>query len=146
MSLDTTLYIHDSTMGLINDACTLTGTGHNDMIVLLLKNSMLEPKQEVMTGRLVRYQGRDRRESWHTVHVRFREDMADFVKDLRGFFRLSVSFILALAARAYLNDIVRKSRIQGKCDNYPFSNYIVSKEVNDGLIFWRICWGYPLKH
>lgn len=145
MSVETTMYIHDTTMGLVNDACALIGIKKNAMIVLLLHYAMADMKHAIRTGCRVRYQERDRRDKWHTVHVRFREDEADYVKDLRNFLKLSDSFILAMAARAYINDMVRKSKRDEKLDNYRFSNYLIIREVIDGLIHWRICWGYPGK-
>jgi hypothetical protein len=145
MSIETTMYIHDTTMSLLNDACVLTGRKRNEMIVLLLNYAMADLKRAVKTGCRVRYQGRDCREKWHTVHVRFREDEADYAKDLRNFLKLSDSLILALAAREYLNEIVRKSRKDDGNDNYRFSNYFVSREVIGGSIQWRINWGYPPK-
>lgn len=145
MSIDTTMYIHETTMGLINDACMVTGVKRNAMIVRLLKHAMSDTRLAVKTGCRVRYQDRDRWNKWHTVHVRLREDEADYVKDLRNFLRLSDSLILALAARAYLNEMLRKTKKDEENDNYRFSNYLLSRIIIDGLVHWIICWGYPGK-
>ena len=143
MSLETTIRIHATTMRLINDACGSTCIRRNDMIVYLLKKTLADTSQKFSTGRLVRYQERDRRESWHTIHVRLKEDEADFFKDLRGFLRLSVSLILAVATRAYLHEIFKKSGTSRITDNYPYSNYLISRIVSKNIISWIIYWGYP---
>ena len=106
---------------------------------------MMDPGKKIKTGSAIRYQKSDSKEKWQTVHVRFREDEADYFKDLRNFLKLSDSLILAQAAREYLDEIIKKTNRNEKNDNYPFSNYILSREVSDGLIFWIICWGFPKK-
>lgn len=143
MSVATTLYVHEATLGLIAEACAMTGTTRSRLIATLLERSMRDPGMEPRIGRLVRYQRADRREAWRTVHVRFREDEVDYVKDLRSFYRVSASLLLAVAARRFIREIIRQSEKREQSDNYPFSNYLLSRETIDGYIFWKICWGFP---
>lgn len=143
MSIETTMYVHETTMDLIKNACAITGRKRNDMIVMLLRHAMTDSRRVIRTGCLVQYQKRDRRDKWSTVHVRFREDEADYFRDLRNFLKFSNSLILAFAVRDYLNEIVKKSGKNEKTDNYLISNYVITREFIDGLIQWRIYWGYP---
>ncbi len=145
MPIDTTLYVHESTLDSICEICALTGRTRNRIIVMLLRAALRDRSRAVRIGCSVRYQSRDRREKWRTVHVRLSEDEADYFKDLRNFYRMSDSLILAIAVRDYFDDILRQSISGGMTDNYPFSNYILSREEIDGLVFWRICWGFPEK-
>ncbi|HPI22325.1 MAG TPA: hypothetical protein PLE73_03965 [Spirochaetota bacterium] len=144
MAVDTTMYVHKSTLGLVKVVCTRAGLKRNRAIVLLLKGAMTDRALKAAIGRAIRYQGRDRKDNWRTVHVRLREDEADYFKDLRNVLKLSVSLILAIAARRYLAELVRKAKQGEKMDNYPFSHYVLSREEQeDGMIFWKICWGFP---
>jgi len=143
MSVKTTLYVHENTLELIHDACAITGKKRTEVIVMLLTRSLREASRDVTIGKSVRYQARDRAGRWRTIHVSFREDEADYCKDLRNFLKRSDSLILALAARAYLRGCIKKSCFDGWGDNYRFSNYIISREESEGLIFWKICWGFP---
>ena len=145
MAVDTTMYIHDTTMDLINNAKTITGKTRNQMIVILLKRTMADSRKKIRTGCTVKYQDRDPMKRWNTVHVRFREDEADYFKDLRNFLKCSDSLLLAQAARGYLDDIIRKASQKKEIDNYPFLHYIISREKSENLIFWHICWGLPEK-
>ena len=145
MAVDTTMYIHDTTMDLIKNAVALTGKTRNQMIVILLKRTMIDSRKKIRTGCTIKYQDRDPLKRWKTVHVRFREDEADYFKDLRNFLKRSDSLLLAQAARGYLDEIIRKAIQNQDIDNYPFFNYIISREEAENLIFWHICWGLPEK-
>jgi len=143
MPIDTTLYIHENTLKLISESCDMSGISHNRLIVMLLKNAMGKARKNMKTGLAIRYQERNQGGHWHTVHVRFREDEADFFKDMRNFMKMSVSLILAQAAREYLKEMVRASAERETTDNYPFSNHQLSFiETNDG-IFWITHWKTP---
>ena len=61
--------------------------------------------------------------------------------DLRKILKLSVSGILALAVNKYLPSLMKENN----SDNYHFQNYIIGKETIDGIICWRLVWGYTPK-
>lgn len=145
MPIDTTLYVHQTTLRLIDAACVMTGIRRGQLVVLLLVRAILNRGKALKSGSATRYQTRDRREMWRTIHVRMLADDADYFRDARCFFNESVSLILAQAAREYLREILQRSRSGEKVDNYPLKNYIICREERDGLIFWHICWGFPEK-
>lgn len=143
MAIDTTLYVHETTIELIDSACAIMGCSRSRAIVMLFRRAMADRRKRPNTGSAIRYQRRDALRRWRTVHVRFREDEADYVKDMRNFFKLSDSLILAQAARQYLDDVVKQSCRDGKSDNYRFPNYILARYIEDGLTCWLVCWGIP---
>ncbi|HNR86805.1 MAG TPA: hypothetical protein PKM65_00525 [Spirochaetota bacterium] len=143
MAIRTTAHLHLSTLALIDSARKKTRQRRNDIIIALLTRAMTDPRMETVLGRAIRYQDRDRKECWRTIHVRFSEDEADYFSDLRNFFKLSISLIIAIAARRYLSEMLNATGSQSRVDNYPFQNYVLSRETIDGLTYWKICWGFP---
>lgn len=142
MSVDTTIYVHETTLQLVDVAIARTGKKRNHIIIALLERAMADSTMRIKTGCAVRYQERDCSARWRTVHVRLKGEEAEYFTDMRKFFKRSVSLLLAEAARAYLAELVENAH-EGKMDNYPFSGYSLSREVKDGLVLWHICWGSP---
>lgn len=142
-TLDTTIYVYETTMLLIDQMCEVGGMKRNQAIAALLVRAMRDPQKSVRAGALVRYQRRDHSGRWRRMHVRLPKDRADYAKDMRGFFRQSFSLIIALAVREYMDEIVRLSKRGQTIDNYPFSNYIIVRNEEGGLISWMIWWGDP---
>ncbi|HNV47329.1 MAG TPA: hypothetical protein PKJ16_09830 [Spirochaetota bacterium] len=143
MAIDTTLNVHESTLRRIDRITSITGRARNRVIVDLLTRVMSDRGKQFATGCTVRYQRRDNKEKWRTVHVRLSEDEVDYFRDLRGVYKRSESLLLAEAAREYLSDIIREALRGVKSDNHPFQNYVLSRHEAEGLIFWTICWGFP---
>ena len=126
MLADTTLYIHLSTMKILERAMERTGKTRNQIIVMFLKRAMKDVRKMARLGTTVQYQEDAVKALWRTVHVRFREDEVDFIKDLRNIAKMSDSLLLALAARKYLKEIIAVARRIEETDNYLYHNYILS--------------------
>ena len=93
----------------------------------------------------VTYQCDDLHENWHCFHIRFKEDENEFFVDLRKFSKFSVSYLLAMAVKRYLDDIIKDG--VKSIDNYNlFSNYVLYHDVVEGIITWHIYWGFPIEH
>ena len=73
----------------------------------------------------VKYQERDVKENWHRLHVLMNEYEYEYYFDMRKFFKMSVSFILAYAVVKYLNEIINELLNRSiSTDKYYFRNYI----------------------
>jgi hypothetical protein len=91
----------------------------------------------------VKYQDDDLKENWHCFHVKLSDDEYDFFIDLRKFYRLSVSRLLALAVKKYLSQVISEFKMK-LVDNYVyFKHYDLNYEVGDGYIAWKIYWRTP---
>jgi hypothetical protein len=111
------------------------------------KKIMDDGTVQVSLGRMVRYQKRGSRAAWHAFHLRLREDEYEYLLDLRKLLKMSVSLILAYAVKKYLDKLLvffQKAK-PGKCltDNNCFMNYVIIKEEIQGVISWRLLWGFP---
>jgi hypothetical protein len=146
MPIETTIYIHKTIFDKINHASSKTGMSRNHIITSLLKRSMLGNYKLLKLNTPVKYQSKDPLKEWHTFHVRYTEDVYEFCQDMRKFYKMSVSRILAYSVECYLDTIIRDlTRNDGlKCtDNYLFSGYIFIQEHLDRAILWKITWGIP---
>ncbi len=138
--METTLYIRMDILKKIQCAAQLKNISCSKMIAILLRQVMGSIQNPWPVGILVRYQQRRKPEEWYTLHVQLIEDDYEFVQDMRRLLKLSVSLMLAIAAKKYLTKLIKGKVI----DNYPFlKNYFVGKEAIDNIMYWRFTWCYP---
>jgi hypothetical protein len=134
-TMETTINIKTDILEAITLAAHIKGITRSDMIVLLLKEVMNELAGPVRYGKLICYQERSMPETWRRFHLYLREDDYEFLLDLRKLLKMSVSCILAYAVRKYLKKI--------NTDNYRYRNYVIIKNIRNGIVFWTLIWGYP---
>ena len=146
MLIETTVHIHKSILEMLNKKVELTGKTRTFMMKLLMQRVMSDNQKMLKSYKRIRYQARDAKENWHKLHVVMNEYEYEYYLDMRKFFKMSVSFILAYAVRRYLDEIV-KELLYGNIstDNYRYKNYIFIKETIDEVICWQIYWGIPQK-
>ena len=139
--METTLNIHTDILEMIRKGAELRGISCSAMIIELLQKVMDESAQPIVIGRLVRYQQRNKHADWHTFHVQLRADEYEYFLDMRKLRKMSVSFILAYAAKRYL----RKMNKDNVTDNnrYQYRNYVVVREFIGNIPCWKLIWGYP---
>lgn len=136
--METTLNVHNDILEKINQAAQLRGISRSEMIIMLIKNVMKDVRNSVRFGMRVRYQKRSNPHSWETVHVRVGVDDYEYLQDLRRLLKMSISLVLAKAVKKFLKEIMKKN----DNDNY-FKNYILIKEIFNGVICWKLVWGFP---
>ena len=148
MIIETTINIHKTIMDRLGKSSISTGRSRNFIIVLLLKRAMEENRKMLRFNTAVKYQEEDPLKQWHKFHVQYRNDMYEFCHDMRKFYKMSVSRILALSVMRYLDEIVIgliEGDVKYTTDNYLFSCYIFLQEVIEGAILWKYSWGIPTK-
>ena len=146
MLIETTVHIHSRILEMLNKRAEITGKSRTFIIKLLMQRVMSDNQKMIKSYSRVKYQERDVKENWHRLHVSMNEYEYEYYLDMRKFYKMFVSFILAYAVMRYLDEVVRelaKRRIS--TDNYPFRNYILTKETIDEVICWQIYWGIPQK-
>ena len=140
MLTETTLNIHNDILIKICKAAEFKGISRSRIIILLLKKFM-GSSVDFSMFRCIKYQDKDLPEKWHTFHIQLREDDYEFFLDLRKFFKMSVSLVLAIAVKKYIDSLFNKKFT----DNYLFRNYLMIRNVVDGIINWQLYWGFPPK-
>jgi hypothetical protein len=133
--METTLNIHLDILRIISRAAKNRGISRSEMMIMLFKRVMEDVAGPARYGSLIIYQERSGKECWHTFHIKLREDDYEYLLDLRKLLKMSVSNILAYAVKKYLKRI--------NTDNNRYKDYVVIKNIRNGLIFWTLIWGYP---
>ena len=136
--MKTTLNIGIDIMNQICNDAGAKGISCSVLIVILLKKAIKDIGNPACLGRLVQYQGRRRKEEWHTFHISWKEYEYEYFQDMKRLLKNSLSLLLAKAVKKYLG----KKNTLKKSDNYLFINYTIVKELIDNIICWRYIWGY----
>lgn len=137
--METTLIIDKNILAEISVAAKSHGISRSGMIIYLIKKIMDYIPDPDRLGRMVQYQERKGKDNWHTFHLYLREDDYEYFLDLRKLFKMSVSLILAFAVKKFLNRSIGKINT----DNYTYRNYVVIRELINGIVSWRLLWGWP---
>ena len=147
MIVETTVYIHKNTLAMLNRGAAVTGRARTFIIKFLMQRLMRDNHKMLQSHSRVKYQARADKEEWHRLHMVMNEYEYEYYLDMRKFFKMSVSYILAFAVRRYLDEVMNEL-IKGNIitDNYRYQNYIFIKKIIDDVICWQIYWGVPHKH
>ena len=135
--METTLNIHASILERITAAACGMGVSRSELILLLVRKIMADIDNPGKIGATVRYQGRCDREEWRVVHIRLRPDEYEYFLDLRKILKMSVSLILAIGVKRYL-----EKTNTNLTDNYQLKNYTLAKQTYGTTIIWHLVWGY----
>lgn len=138
----TTLNLHINTMTEINRRSAECAVSRRSIIVRLLMMLMRDAHSVDMRFTNVRYQPDDPSGNWHCFSILFREDEHEFFVDLRKIYKCSISLLVAIAVERYLDEVAPIEPI--KRHNYArFYNYLIQLDSVDGVMLWRIYWGFP---
>jgi len=145
MKIETTIQIHKSILKRLNTTAEITGKSRTNLVAYLMQRVMNNNHKKLKFFSRVKYQARDIKENWHKLHITLNEYEYEYFLDMRKFFKMSVSYILAYAVRKYLDEIVEKLLDKDTItDNYWYHNYLFIKEtVEYDIICWKIYWGIP---
>ncbi len=139
MIIETTINIQKQLLEKITYAAQLKGISRIELIILLFKKTMEDAPKHVRHGKRIEYQSRHNHGEWHTFHIQLRPNDYECLLDLRKLFKMSVSLILTYAINKYLDKLM-KIKIT---DNYHYTNYLILKERIDGILCWKLIWGFP---
>ena len=146
MLIESTVHISKNVLEMLNKSAEITGKTRTTIIKLLMQRVMDDCQKMLKSCSRIKYQERDVKDNWHRLHVVVNEYEYEYYQDMRKFFKMSISFVLAYAVMRYLDDIVNELLGSNKStDKYYFRNYIFIKETVNGVICWQIYWGIPLK-
>jgi hypothetical protein len=145
MLIKTTLNIEVLSLRLITRAAKRAGVSRSGIIISLLKKVMDDTEAGVKCGKRIRYQKRRDAGEWNICHLVLRPDEYEYFLDLRKLLKMSLSHILARAIKKFLNTKNKMNPTPTSIlkDNYLYKNYVLGREVVDGLICWKLIWGFP---
>lgn len=138
--MKTTLNIHTKILEQIACAAQIRGISRSEIIILLIKHYMNYIPNPGCLGSLVRYQKKSKPVNWHKFHIKLRVDDYEFFLDLRKLLKMSVSLILEQAVQRFLPKLLKMNTIY----NHQRKNYMISKEITNGITSWKFTWGFPI--
>jgi hypothetical protein len=138
----TSLNIHVEIMREIEMAAKAMKTSRKAVIILVLTR-LIHDIDWILGGfTTVKYQPADPGKRWRCFVIRFKPDEYEFWSDMRRLSKFSVSFLVAIAVKVYLESIVEEK--YPLVNNYFFpENYLLRHEMEDGIRCWHFCWGIP---
>jgi hypothetical protein len=140
MLIETTLNVYKSILYKLDAGANMSGRSRTSIIKILIQKIMKDNQRMIKTCSRIKYQERDVRENWSRINIVFNEYEYEYCQDLRKFFKMSISCILANAVLRYLDELLK---IGKDTDNYFYTSYIFIKKTYDGAICWQIYWGIP---
>lgn len=140
MIIATTLHVHKSIMEKLNRGTEITRKSRTSIVKLLIQRIMNDNQRMIKTNSRIKYQERDLKENWHRIYIVFNEYEYEYCLDLRKFYKMSVSYILAYAVLRYLEELLEGN---SSTDNYCYKNYILIKKTINETVAWQIYWGIP---
>jgi hypothetical protein len=144
MLIESTIHVHKSTMETLNKGVVITGRTRTYIIKMLMQRVMRDNQKFIKSYSRVKYQERDLKENWNSIHVSLNEYEYEYYLDMRKFYKMSVSYILAYAAMRYMDEILNEFYKRGNStDNYFYKNYVFIKKIINKVICWQIYWGIP---
>lgn len=144
MIIETTIHVHKSTLTVLDKISETNRRSRTFMIKLLMQRMMRDNKKMIKSYSRIKYQKRDCKDNWHRIHLGMSEYEYEYYLDMRKFYKMSVSFILAYAVRKYINEIANELLNGNKnTDNYLYRNYIFLRTTMNKTICWQIYWGIP---
>jgi hypothetical protein len=70
-----------------------------------------------------------------------RKNENEFASDFRKLSRFSLSCLVAIAAKRYLEELLRNQEVMYNYTEFPY--YAISQRVVEGIICWELHWGNP---
>lgn len=138
----TTVYLGLNNAVFLDDAAAKLSMSRSRLLVLLMRKMLVHWKQMRRNLSSVKYQKKTTGEEWKIVHVFLEANDYEVFIDMRKFFKWSVSALVAMAIKKYLNEIISEGKddIREYCDNYKLVGYKCVGKLDKNCICWHITW------
>lgn len=143
MAIRTTLNLDVKTSELLDHCAHKLGISRSNLVIILSRRLMAQSNKRSISAHATRYQRRNPKEQWKTVHIRLMDTEYSFLVEMRCFYRFSVSFLICKELWDFVN-------IQNNIDNKKFIRHFVDKKIQYGhkivvtnnisSIIWHLHW------
>lgn len=144
LMFETSINIDKEVHAKITEIAQKLGITRSRLVAMLLERYAEKEKAPVLSRGTVEYQKSREKEKWRKLHVVLPSFVHDFFDDVRKLWKLSVSFLVALAVEKFLNDM-DESAIASFTDNYWHGAHTIIQFRQNGLQYIVCCWGIPEK-
>jgi len=113
----------------------------NKIVRLLLSKALNWRNKSIKTFKSIKYQTKEEDIGWHKLHISLDGALYERCLDMRKLYKLSVSYILSICIKLYLDILNQELEKEQETDNYHkcyifFSNY--DENVFSFTIFWSL--------
>lgn len=123
----------------ISLAAVSLDTSRREVVVMLLRRVLRDIDRYKGGSTLVRYQPRDPLKLWHCFPICFKKNENEFASDFRKLSRFSVSYLVAIATKRYLEELLRE---KDYILNYAvFPDYGICQRSVKDIKCWEMYWG-----
>ncbi len=144
MKIETTVNLKFDVYVKLENLSRSTGMSGSCIIMLLLSEMMKSDRYIKKKISRVKYQDRAPADEWRPTHVYLNEDMYEKLHDMRKNFKMSGSYIVAVAIKKYLHTITIE-KMKQFTDNYC-SQYIIIRKRQGPIFSYIVYWEYPDHH
>ena len=137
MYIETTVNINDELLEMLDNAAESLGLSRSRLISVLLVKYVKQNRGGKWAFSRLRYQERRDGCFYSKKTIFLRKDVYDVWCDVRKLFKLSASYIIALAIKKYLGQILKNQKVP---HNY-FPMYVAIASQIGNLNSYSIIWG-----
>lgn len=138
MKVQTSFHINISNFSKLVRASHRTGKSMIALITEMMYQYARDYHSNEIPKRTVKYQDRDIEEHWKIYRVALDPDDYDLFTDMRKVMKKSVSFIIALAIKKYLDKIV--NQLLARSINYTRLLYFAGGVTFNDIKYWILRW------
>ncbi len=139
---ETTINIDKEVYRKLTDAAGRRGVSRSRLIAMLLEHLVWKDKIPESVRGTVQYQESRPKENWVKLHLVLPNHVHDFFDDVRKLWKLSVSYLVALAVEKFLADL-NEEIIRTFADKYWHGGHTIIHFIHNELQFMLCCWGIP---
>ncbi len=140
--LQTSVNINRDNLLVLEQSAECFGISISDLITMLLRKMLIDNENRFKKLETVKYQPDDPEKNWTIKKVSFKPEDYELFTNMRMFYKLSVSFILAKAIDQFLDDIIENfGKIQ---NNYLEKLWEICRQECDSSVIWTVNWIKPL--
>ncbi len=143
--METTINMNYENYKLLDSLSKKYNISKNRIIKIVLKEFEVD-SERIKLFYTVKYQEKNNFSFWKKFHLVLTPSEYELFTDLRNFFKMSLSLIVALAIDRYLCKIFNMKNNNKFTDTYPdilFPAYCIIYTFKDNLKSYAIYWGVP---
>lgn len=141
----TTINVHKDILRIITLAALRSGRSRRAIIIEVLMKMMHDLDRRIFKQTTMQYQTTQKKDLWHCFHIWFDEDEYEYFNDLKKITKCSLSLLIALAVKKYI-DRNGADRGSQRTTYPPYDHYVMVTEIIDGITSWRYFWGLPINY
>ncbi len=141
--METTINMNVIILKKLNTISEKTDKSRGSIIKQCLKELEKNSLSKIKLYSTVKYQSSDIQVNWSKFHLVLTPEEYEFFIDMRNFFKMSLSLLIAFSILKYEDLIINRFENGDFTDKYLFPVYQFSYEVISGVKCFLISWGKP---